>query len=96
MMVRGTAGMDQTSLPPVRLGTADSGSFSATMETARVLTSFATATRTVMMGQMKTLCCVVGYVYLLLTDTSDTSLYCLLSCVTLLFLYFLPFSYTPV
>lgn len=63
-MVRGTAGMAQMSLPPAHLGTAGSGSFSATTETAQVLTSFATATWTVMMAQTKTLCCVVGYVIL--------------------------------
>lgn len=60
--VRGTAETAQTSLPPARLATAGSASFSAMMETAPVRTSCATATRTATMAQMKTLCCVVGCV----------------------------------
>lgn len=76
--------MAQTSLPPARLVTAGSGSFSATMETAQVLTSFATATRTVMMAQMKTLCCVVGYV-ILSTCYVNLPFTALVICVTSLF-----------
>lgn len=64
VMVRGTAGMAQTSHPPARLAIAGSDSFSAMTETALVRTSFATATRTVMMAQTKTPCCVVGCVLL--------------------------------
>lgn len=88
VMARGTAGMAPMSLPPARLATAGSGSFSAMMETAQVLTSFATATGTVTMAQMKTLCCVVGYVILSECSVNlpftalficDTSLICFLS-----------------
>lgn len=60
VMVRGTAEMAQTSPLPVQLATAGLASFSAMMATARVRTSCATATRTAMMAQMKTLCYVVG------------------------------------
>lgn len=60
MMVRGTAAMAQTNPPPAQLATAGLVSFSAMMETARVHTSFATATKTAMMAQMKTLYFVVS------------------------------------
>lgn len=66
--VRGTAETAQTNPPPVRLDTADSDSFSATMETALVRTSFATATRTVMTAQTKTPCCVVGCLILMVIE----------------------------
>lgn len=56
VMARGTAETAQTNPPPVRLATAGSASFNAMMETAPVRTSYATATRTAMMAQMKTLC----------------------------------------
>lgn len=59
-MVRGTAGTALMNPPPVQVATAGLGSFSAMMETAPVLISFAIATGTVMMAPMKTLCCVVG------------------------------------
>lgn len=63
-MARGTAETAQTSPPPARLATAGSASFSAMTEIAPVRTSCATATRTAMMAQMKTLCYVVGCVLL--------------------------------
>lgn len=63
-MVRGTAETAQTNPPPAQLATAGSDSFSAMMETVLVRTSFATATRTVMMAQTKILCCVVSCVLL--------------------------------
>lgn len=63
-MVRRTAGTAQTSPPPVRLGTAGLVSFSATMETAPVRTFCVTPTRTVTTDQMKTLCSVVGFLFI--------------------------------
>lgn len=63
-MVRGTAETAQMNPPPAPRATAGSVSFSATMETAPVRTSCATATRTAMTAQMKTLCSVVGCVLL--------------------------------
>lgn len=58
--VRGTAEMAQTNPRPVQSDTAGLASFSAMMETAPVRTSCVTATKTVTMAQMKTLCSVVS------------------------------------
>lgn len=63
-MVRRTAGTAQTSPPPVRLGTAGLVSFSATTETAPVRTFCVMPTRTVTTDQMKTLCSVVGFLFI--------------------------------
>lgn len=59
--------MAQMNPPPAHFDTAGSDSSSATMETAPVHTSCVTATKTVMMAQMKTPCSVVGF--FLLIDT---------------------------
>lgn len=61
VMDRGTAEMAQTNPRPAQSDTAGLASFSAMTETAPVRTSCVTATKTVMMAQMKTLCSVVSF-----------------------------------
>lgn len=60
MMVSRTAEMAQMSPPHVPFVTVILGSFSAAMETVPVHTFSVTVTRTVLMAQMKILCCVVS------------------------------------